>query len=314
MSGVVRIHETGGPEVLRYESESVGAPGPGQARLRQDAIGVNFVDTYFRSGAFPAGALPTVIGGEGTGVVDAIGPDVTEVAVGDRVGYYFSPGAYAEQRLITAAELIPLPDDISGPDAAAVLAKGLTAWGRLRRVHAVQPGERVLITGVTGGVGSLLAPWAQHLGASVTALVASPDRVDAAQALGLKHVVVAGTGELAGPFDVLYDTVGRATFADAVGTLRDGATADLIGSASGQPEIDAADLDRRGILVARSSTTDHLPDRATLLAAADELFQVWRDGIFGARQVHTYPLAAAAAAHRDLEGRIAGAAIVLIPE
>jgi NADPH:quinone reductase len=321
VSGVVRLYEHGGPEVLRYESETVGPPAAGQVRLRQDAIGVNFVDTYFRTGAFPLDGLPAVIGGEGAGVVDAVGPGVETVSVGDRVGYYFSPGAYAEVRLVTAAELIPLPDDVPARDAAALLAKGLTAWGRLRRVHPVQPGEAVLVTGATGGVGSLLAPWAQHLGAEVFALVAGPDRIGAAKALGLEHVVVAGTGELAAAVDargagvdVLYDTVGRATFAEAVSVLRDGATLDLLGAASGEPDLDAADLDRRRILVTRSAAGAHLPDRATLLAAGAELFQAWREGVFGTREIHTYPLAEAARAHHDLEARISGAGIVLLPE
>jgi len=318
MTGVVRLDEHGGPEVLRYGSETVGEPAAGQVRLRQEAIGVNFVDTYFRTGAFPVGALPAVIGGEGAGVVDAVGPGVDVVSVGDRVGYYFSPGAYAEVRLIAADELIPLPDDVPAVEAAALLAKGLTAWGRLRRVHAVRAGEIVLVTGATGGVGSLLAPWGQHLGATVVALVAGPERVVAARALGLEHVVVAGELGAAvtalGPgVDVLYDTVGRATFAEAAAVLRDGATVDLLGAASGDPEIDAADLDRRHITVTRSAAGQHLPDRATLLEASTELFAAWRSGVFGKRQVRRYPLADAAQAHRDLESRIDGAALVLLP-
>ncbi|MFC4949724.1 zinc-binding dehydrogenase [Pseudonocardia sp. GCM10023141] len=317
MSGVVRLYEHGGPEVLRFEDETVGEPAAGQVRLRQEAIGVNFVDTYFRTGTFPTGPLPTVIGGEGAGTVDAVGPEVDGVALGDRVGYYFTPGAYAETRLIAAADLIPLPADVPAPDAVALLAKGLTAWGRLRRVHAVQPGETVLVTGATGGVGSLLAPWAQHLGATVIGLVASADRAAAARALGLENVVVAGTGELAttaaGGVDVLYDAVGQATFAEAVAVLRDGATLDLLGAASGPPDLDTADLERRRIAVTQTPTFTHLPDRATLLDAADEVFRAWRDGVFGKREVRTYRLDEAAQAHRDLEARVPGAAIVLLP-
>ncbi|MBF8193999.1 zinc-binding dehydrogenase [Nonomuraea sp. K274] len=321
MSGVVRLHEHGGPDVLQYELEQLGEPAAGQVRLRHDAIGVNFVDTYFRSGSFPLRELPAVIGGEGSGVVDAVGPDVESVSIGDRVGYYFSLGAYAERRLLAVEDTIPLPDDISSVDAAALLAQGLTAWARLRRVHPVQAGEVVLVTGATGGVGSLLATWAQHLGARVIALVAGPDRVEAARALGLKHIVVAATGELAsavaaagGGVDVFYDQVGRATFAEAVSVLRDGGTLDLLGAASGEPELDVAELNRRRIRITRSSTGEHLPDRETLLNASDELFQAWRDGVFGTRQVHTYPLSKAAQAHHDLEARITGAAIVLLPD
>jgi NADPH2:quinone reductase len=318
MSGVVRIYEHGGPDVLRYESAEVGEPAAGQVRLRQDAIGVNFVDTYFRSGRFPLDELPAVIGGEGAGVVDAVGPGVESLSAGDRVGYYFSPGAYAETRLLPAADAIPLPDDLPSTAAAALLAKGLTAWARLRRVHPVQPGDTVLVTGATGGVGSMLAPWAQHLGATVIALVSGPGRVEAARALGLKHVVAAGTGELpsaaGGGADVVYDLVGQATFAEAVSALRDEGTLDLLGSASGEPDLDAAELNRRRIRITRSSTGEHLTDRETLLSASRELFQAWRDGVFGARQVHTYPLSDAARAHRDLEARITGAAIILLPD
>ncbi len=318
MTGVVRLEELGGPEVLRYGTETVGEPAVGQVRLRHDAIGVNFVDTYFRTGAFSLGALPAVIGGEGAGVVEAVGAGVDEVAVGDRVGYYFSPGAYAEVRLIAAAELIPLPDDVPAVEAAALLAKGLTAWGRVRRVHPVQAGETVLVTGATGGVGSLLAPWAQHLGATVVALVAGPGRVDAARALGLDHVAVAGelaatVHALGGGVDVLFDTVGRATFAEAGAVLRDGATVDLLGAASGEPDIDSADLDRRHITVTRSPAAQYLMDRATLLAAGAELFDAWRAGVFGKREVRTYPLAQAAQAHRHLEARNDAAALVLLP-
>lgn len=314
MSAVVRLYETGGPEVLKLESETVGEPGAGQLRLRHEAIGVNYVDTYFRSGQFPLPALPAVIGGEGAGVIEAVGPGVDSLSVGDRVGYYFSPGAYAETRLLSATDAIPLPADLGSTEAASLLANGLTAWGRLRRVHAVQPGEVVLVTGATGGVGSLLATWAQYLGATVITPVASESRIATAKALGLKHVVVAGTGQLKeGAADVFYDLVGRATFAESITALRDGGTLDLIGSASGPPEVDADALAKRGIRITRSSTGEHLPDRATLLSASQDLFQAWRAGAFGTRRIRTYPLSDAAQAHHDLEAGIPEAAAVLLP-
>lgn len=307
--------------VLQYESEEVAEPGTGQVRIRQQAIGVNFVDTYFRSGAFPLPTLPAVLGGEGAGVVDAVGAGVDSISVGDRVGYYFSPGAYAETRLLSATDAIPLPHDLGSEEAASLLANGLTAWGRLHRVHAVKPGEIVVVTGATGGVGSLLAPWAQHLGAIVITPVASDERVGAAQALGVKHVVVAGTGQLAKEVsaagagaDVVYDLVGRATFYDAVAALRVGGTLDLIGTASGVPDIDASALERRRIRVTRSSTGDHLPDRATLLQASEDLFRAWREGIFGTRLTRTYPLSKVVQAHQALEAGISEAAIVLVPD
>lgn len=320
MSGV-RIYTQGGPDVLRYEMETVGEPGPGQVRLRHEAIGVNYVDTYFRAGTFPLTSFPAVIGTEGAGVVEVVGPGVTEVSAGDRVGYTFELGSYAQMRLVTAASLIPLPPDVSTVDAASLIANGLTSWGRLHRVYPVGPGDVVLVTGATGGVGSVLAPWAQHLGATVVTPVASEARIDAARALGLKNVVGAGTGELAStiaalgkPVDVFYDVVGRATFAEAISVVRDGGTVDLIGGASGQPEIDAADLERRGIHLARSPANQHVPDRASLLTAAEALFQAWRDGVFGTRTVRTARLSDAAAAHVALEAGITEAAIVLLPD
>jgi len=313
----VRLYEAGGPDVLRYESETVGEPAAGQLRIRQEAIGVNYVDTYFRSGRFPLPSYPAVIGGEGAGVVEAVGPGVDSPKVGDRIGYYFALGAYAEVRLLSATDAIPLPDDLSSTAAASLLANGLTAWGRLHRVHAVRPGDLIVVTGATGGVGSLLATWAQHLGATVITPVAGESRVEAARALGLKHVVVAGTGQLAEAVgdgaDVLYDLVGRATFAEAVAALRDGGTVDLIGTASGEPDVDTAALTSRKIRITRSSTGDHLPDQATLLTASTELFQAWRDGVFGTRQIRTYPLSQAGQAHRDLEAGIPEAAAVLLP-
>lgn len=317
MSAVVRMYEPGGPEVLRYESEVVPEPGAGQLRIRNEAIGVNFVDTYFRSGRFPLRGLPAVIGGEGAGVVDAVGPGVDSISVGDRIAYRYSPGAYAETRLLPAADAIPLPDDLGSEDAVSLLAKGLTAWGRLYRVHPVKPGETVVVTGATGGVGSLLAPWAQHLGATVITPVASQDRVKTALALGLRHVVVAGTGQLAQEVgagaDVVYDLVGRATFAEVVSVLRDGGTLDLVGSASGDPDLVDEELTKRQIHVTRSSSDQHLPDRATLLRACDDLFTAWRTGVFGTRALRTYPLSEVAQAHRDLEAGIPEAAIVLLP-
>jgi len=321
MSGVVRLYAQGGPEVLRYESEEVGEPGPGQVRLRQEAIGVNFVDTYFRAGAFPLADLPAVIGVEGAGIVDAVGPGVTSVAVGDRAGYYFALGAYAEQRLIAADDLVPLPDDVSAGEAATLLAKGLTAWARVHRVHPVRAGEVVVVTGATGGVGYLIAAWAQHLGATVIAVVAAPEGREALRTLGLKQVVVAGTGELAaevaaagGKVDVLYDQVGQATFGEVTAVLGDGSLLDLLGAASGAPDVDAADLARRGVRVTQSPTSSHLPDRAAVLAAAAEVFDARRAGVFWHRPVRSYALSEAATAHRDVEARTAGPAVVLVPD
>lgn len=316
---VVRLYETGGPEVLRVETEDVAEPGHGQVRLRQEALGLNYVDTFFRDGTFPL-PVPRVIGVEAAGVVDAVGDGVTEFAVGDRAGYYFSPGAYREYRIIEASQLIPLPDDVAFGVAASILAKGLTAWARLRRVHPVGEGTLAVVTGASGGVGSLLAPWARRLGADVIAVVARPEAVAPLHALGVDDVAVAGTGELqklvervGRPVDVAYDQVGQAVIGELIGVLGQGSLLDLLGSASGDagPSLDAAL--GAGIRIARSSTGEHLPTRQVLLHATDELFDALRTGVFGDRVPHSYPLEDVVQAHRDIEARAAGPAPILIP-
>ncbi|MFD9734594.1 alcohol dehydrogenase catalytic domain-containing protein [Umezawaea sp. NPDC059074] len=316
MSDVVRMYRQGEAEVLKLESEDVGEPGPGQVRLRQEAVGLNFVDTYFRNGTFPVRPLPAVIGVEAVGTVDAVGPGVTQFSIGQRVGYYFSPGAYRAVRLVAEAQLVPVPDDVPADVAASVLAKGLTAWGRVRRVHPVGRGTLAVVTGATGGVGSLLASWASDLGAKVIAVVSRPEQVATLNALGLGHVAVAGTGDLARlvaregrPVDVVFDQVGQAVFDDVAGVVTKGSTLDLVGSASG--EIDPSRL--AGVRVTRSSTGEHLAGREVLLGAAEEVFGALRNGVFGVREVRGYPLADVVRAHRDVESRSAGPAPVLIP-
>ncbi|MEA5362915.1 zinc-binding dehydrogenase [Amycolatopsis sp., V23-08] len=320
MSDVVRMYRQGEAEVLQLESEDAGAPGPGQVRLRQEAIGLNYVDTYFRNGTFPVRPLPAVIGVEAAGTVDAVGPGVTSVSPGERAGYYFAPGAYREVRLIAESQLIPLPDDIPSDVAASVLAKGLTAWARVRRVHPVGPGTLAVVTGATGGVGSLLASWASDLGAKVIAVAARPEQVATLNARGLGNVAVAGTGGLARlvarearPVDIVYDLVGQAVFDDVASVLNEGGRLDLAGSASGEIDASLLRLKAPGVHVTRSSTGDHLAGREVLLGAADEVFGALRNGVFGMREVRRYPLADVVRAHRDVEARSAGPAPVLIP-
>ena len=226
MSKAVTIHEVGGPEVLKFETVDVGDPGPGQALLTQTAAGLNFIDTYQRTGLYPLPSLPAVLGMEGAGVVEAVGVGVTEVAVGDRVAYSMAPGAYAERRLVPAAVLVRLPDGISDDQGAAMMLKGCTAQYLLRRTYRVEAGDTILIHAAAGGVGLIACQWAKHLGATVIGTVGSPDKAALAKAHGCDHAIdyttenfVERVGEIThgAGVPVVYDSVGRDTFTASMG-------------------------------------------------------------------------------------------------
>ena len=258
MSVVIRMHRTGDPTVLVPEDEILGIPGPGQVKLRQEAIGVNFIDTMIRSGAFGA-PLPFVTGVEAAGVVTEVGPNAEGFAVGDRVGYFFAPGAYAEERIVDIAPLVRLPDDAPSDIAAGLLTKGVTAWLAVRQLHKVKAGDVVLVQGATGGVGSLVTRWAKALGATVIA-VGSSGKI-ARIAADADHVLASGEPNLAdriravapGGVDVVYEFVGKATFAASAQAVRDGGAIFTIGAASGAPDIDQAALAARGVTVGHAS-------------------------------------------------------------
>ncbi|MBU2665557.1 zinc-binding dehydrogenase [Actinoplanes bogorensis] len=304
MTVVVRIHQHGGPPVLRVEQAEVGEPGRGQVRLRQQAVGVNFFDTMVRRGevGFP---LPAVLGVEGAGVVEAVGPGVTGFAVGDRAGYFFDPGAYAGERLIATASLIPLPDDISTEQAAAFLAGGLTAWMGLRALHRLEPSQTVLVQGASGGVGALLSRWAKALGATVIGVAGSPSKVDRVPAPALWS----GDPDFAGKLrsiaprgvDVAYDLVGQATFDQVTSAVRDGGRIVAIGAATGRPQ-GGTDLRRRGVEVLGGSTPQYV-NASTVGAASAELFGAVRAGVFADLDLVRYPLADAERVHRDIQAR-----------
>lgn len=318
----VRIYDNGAPEVLRYEAApaALGTPGAGQVRLRHDAAGLNFVDTLFRDGSF-AVTLPFAMGVEGAGVVQEVGAGVTSVKPGDRVAYFFSFGAYASERLIDADALIKLPDDVSTELAAAILTKGLTAWMLLKRVHQVQPGQTVLVHGAAGGVGSLVSAWALALGATVIATVGSPSKAAVVRALGVQHVLDANAVDLAGQVraiagggvDVVYEFVGKATFAQSILALRDGGTLVHVGNASGSPAPGFKPaLAERAIRYVQPATAQYVNSRATLEEAGADLFQVWREGVFGTVTPTRYRLQDVVQAHRDLaQRRISGPAILI---
>ncbi|WP_447742406.1 quinone oxidoreductase family protein [Variovorax boronicumulans] len=317
MSTVIRFHAYGGPDVLQVEDRSVGAPGPGQVRLHHDAIGVNFIDTIFRQGIYPV-ALPSVPGVEGAGVIEAVGPGVEAFAVGDRVAYFLAPGSYAADRLIEAEAVVKLPDDITTEQAATVLTKGLTAWTALNGFHRLQAGETILVQGASSSVGLLLARWAKARGATVIGTAGAGKR-DALRA-DVHHALVSSDADLAAQIrqiapqgvDVVYEFVGKATFAASQASVRDGGTIVNIGAASGAPEIDAPSLTARGVKVLGGPMAQHLQGDAREQATR-AVFDALRSGVFGQIDVTRYPLSAAATAHADIAARSRSGSAILVP-
>ncbi len=323
MSGAIRFHRTGGPEVLRWEEVDVGAPGAGQVRLRQTAVGLNFIDTYHRSGLYPL-PLPAIPGSEGAGVVEELGAGVTGLEVGQRVAYAGSIGGYAEQRLIAADRLVPLPGDISDQQAAAMMLQGMTAQYLIRRTHAVARGETLLVHAAAGGVGLIVCQWASHLGATVIGTVGSDEKAELARANGCTHPIVytredfvarvkeltAGRG-----VDVVYDSVGRDTFHKSLDCLRPLGLLVSFGQSSGAiPPFDVGVLSQKGSLfLTRPTLGTYTAKREDLLATANELFDVVRRGVVKVPVRQTWPLKDAAEAHRALEGRRTTGSSVLIP-
>ncbi len=324
MTRAIRFHETGPADVLRWEEVAVGAPGPGEVRLRHTAIGLNFIDTYHRSGLYPL-SLPAVPGMEAAGIVEAVGEGVTEFRPGDRVAYGHAPlGAYAEARLLPAHRLVRLPDSIDDRTAAAMMLKGLTAHYLLRRTYRVLPGDTVLVHAAAGGVGLILCQWASHLGATVIGTVSSQAKAALAQAHGCAHPVVTGeedfvervkevTGGEGVP--VVYDSVGADTFERSLDCLGPLGLMVSYGNASGPvAPISPLVLAQKGSLfLTRPTLATYVARREDLLAAADELLAVVGSGAVHIQIQQTYPLAEAARAHRDLEGRRTTGSSVLLP-
>jgi len=318
------MHETGGPEVLRWEPVELPQPGPGEARLRHTAIGLNFIDTYHRTGLYRT-PLPAVLGSEAAGVVEAVGEGVDNVAVGDRVAYGTGPlGAYAEARNVPASVLVKLAPDVDDRIAAATMLKGMTAHylleiGRLREKRQV-----ILVHAAAGGVGLLLCQWAKHLGATVIGAVGSEEKAELARANGCDHVVITGAvdlparvGELTGgaKVDVVYDSVGKDTFADSLHSLRPRGLLVSFGQSSGAvPPFDPRVLATNGSLFfTRPTLGDYVQKPAELVGRAQDLFDAIRTGILKVRVAQTYPLREAMQAHRDLEARKTTGSTVLLP-
>lgn len=319
----VRIHAGGGPEVLRYDEIELAEPGPGEVLVRQTAIGVNFLDIYQRRGVYST-PMPFVGGNEGVGIVEATGPGVTGLAVGDRVGYAMVIGAYADRRLIAAHRLVPIPDDVDDLTAAAALLKGMTAEFLLHRTVRIEPGQTILIHAAAGGVGLILCQWGSALGATVIGTVGSPEKAALASANGCHHVIdyrtesfvdrvrslTSGRGA-----DVVYDSVGADTFMASLDTVRRRGMLVTFGQSSGVVrEISPLLLSRKGSLyLTRPTIADYIADRAELLDSASRLFAAISSGTIRIRTDRTLPLADAAAAHRALEGRETTGSVVLVP-
>ncbi|MEJ2602140.1 MAG: quinone oxidoreductase [Gammaproteobacteria bacterium] len=320
----IRIEEFGGPEVLQWQEVELGEPGPGEVRLRHSAVGLNFIDTYHRSGLYPL-ELPSGLGSEAAGVVDAVGPGVEGLEVGQRVAYTGRPpDAYSEARLVPADILVPLPAEIGDETAAAAMLKGLTAWYLLKRSYPVRAGDTVLLHAAAGGVGLIAVQWAKRLGATVIGTVSTEAKAELARAHGCDHIVMADHGDLAGEVRRLtggegvaaaYDSVGRDTFYASLDSLRPHGVMVSFGNASGPVEPFAPlELAKRGSLyVTRPVLFDFVSTREALLAAAAELFDVIREGAVRIEVNQRYPLAEAARAHRDLEARRTTGSTVLLP-
>lgn len=324
MPKAIRVHEYGGPEVMRYEEVEVGAPGPGRIRVRQTAVGVNFIDIYFRSGLYKAPQLPFTPGNEGAGEVVAVGEGVSGLAVGDRVAYGSASGTYAEEVVVEARMAVKVPEGIDDATAAAMMLKGLTAQYLLRRTYPVKAGDTILFHAAAGGVGLIATQWAKHLGATVIGTVGSPDKAKLARQNGCDHVILYRDEDFAARVKeitdgkgcaVVYDGVGQATYPASLDCLRPFGMFVSFGNASGViSDFNLALLGQKGSLYAtRPTLFTHVADRATLEAMAEDLFGVVTSGAVTIPVHSRAPLADAVQVHRDLAGRQTTGATVLLP-
>jgi NADPH2:quinone reductase len=325
MVAAVRVHKTGGPDVLTYEEVEVGAPGPGQIRVKQRACGVNFIDTYFRMGMYPSPVgLPFIAGNEAAGEVVAVGPNVSDIKVGDRVAYVVALGCYAAERLVPADRAVKLPANITDEQAAAMMLKGMTAEYLLRRTFKVEKGMNVLMHAAAGGVGLILCQWANYLGANVIGTVGSKEKAELAKANGCHHTILyrhedfaARVKEITGGklCDVVYDGIGKTTFPASLDCIRPLGMFASFGSSSGQIEaFNINILQQKGSLFAtRPTLNTYAAKREDLVAIANDLFDVVGKGAVKVPINQKYPLKDAARAHRELENRETTGSSILIP-
>jgi NADPH2:quinone reductase len=323
MPYAMRIHETGGPEKLKWEEVEVGAPGPGQVCVRNTAVGLNYVDTYQRSGLYPT-PTPFTLGSEGAGVVEAVGPRVKDLKPGDRVAYSGPIGAYAEVLLRPADRLVKIPAGVNDKAAAAMMLKGLTAQYLLRRTFRVKKGDTILMHAAAGGVGLILCQWAKALGATVIGTVGSDEKVALAKKAGCRHVIVTSKENFVDRVKaitkgkgvpVVYDGVGKDTFMGSLDCLSPLGYMVSFGNASGPvPPFNAAILAQKGSLfLTRPTLNTYCAAREDLVKAARDLFTVVKSGKVKISINQTYPLSEAAQAHRDLESRKTTGSTVLLP-
>ncbi len=321
MPHAIRVHETGGPEVLKWEEVQVGEPAPGQVRLRQEAAGLNFIDVYHRTGLYKQ-ELPFTPGVEGAGVVEAVGPDVTSVKPGERVAYAGPIGGYAEVRLIPADRVVKLPDAISSEQAAAMMLKGLTAEMLIQRVYPVKSGETILVHAAAGGVGLIVCQWAKALGATVIGTVGSDEKAELARAHGCEHPIVYTRQDFVAEVEritggakvpVVYDGVGRDTFMKSLDCLARRGMMVSFGNASGPVDPFPPSLlaQKGSLFLTRPTAYDYVARPAELEQAAADLFRVVESGKVKIEVKQRFPLEDAAGAHRALEARKTSGSTVL---
>jgi NADPH2:quinone reductase len=321
MTHAIRIHQTGGPEVLKWEEIQVGEPGPGQLRIRQAAAGLNFIDVYHRSGLYPQRA-PFTPGVEGAGTVEAVGNQVHDFKPGDRVAYAGPQGGYAEERLIDADRVVKLPDEISFEQAAAMMLQGMTARMLLRAVYPVKEGDMILVHAAAGGVGLILCQWASALGATVIGTVSTQEKAELARAHGCAHPILYTKQDFveevrkltAGQkLPVVYDSVGKSTFVQSLDCLRPRGLMVSFGNASGPVDpISPLILSQKGSLFLTRPTLFHyIATRPELEQSADDLFEMVRSGKVKIEAKQSFPLKDAAEAHRALEARKTSGSTIL---
>jgi NADPH:quinone reductase len=323
MSKAIRIHTNGGPEVMKYEDVPTPDPGPNEALIKQAAVGLNYIDVYFRTGLYKAPSMPLVIGQEGAGTVTAVGASVTNVKPGDRVAYAGPIGGYASDRVIPADRLVKLPDAIPFETGAAMMLQGMTAQYLLRRTCTVKAGDTIVVHAAAGGVGLILCQWAKHLGATVIGVVSSDEKAELARAHGAAHTVVGYSGLVAevkrvtagAMVPVVYDSVGKDTFGVSLDCLAPLGLMVSYGNASGPvPPFDLSVLSAKGSLyLTRPTLATYTAKRADLEKVAGDLFEVVSNGAVKIEVNQTYPLKDAAAAHIALESRKTTGSTVLIP-
>jgi NADPH2:quinone reductase len=325
MDHAIRIHEHGGPEVMLWEEIEESVPGPGEVRIRHTAIGLNFIDTYHRSGLYPVPSLPSGLGLEAVGIVEMVGAGVDAMHLGDRVGYVrTAPGAYATASVVAAKDLIPIPDEMDDKTAASILLKGLTAQYLLRQTYKLEAHHTILVHAAAGGVGLMLCAWANYIGASVIGTVSTPAKAELARAHGCTATILYSEEDFLEEcreltdgegVDVVYDSVGKTTFLRSLQSLKPFGTMVAFGQSSGKPDpFDIGLLTKYGSLyLARPSVFTFLSERANMLDMAEELFEMVDSGVVSAEVHQNYALKDAAQAHEELEARLTTGSSILLP-